>query len=74
MKKIVIAGFSQGLVMASVCCNLSPDEMRERKKEAEELLPSTNVSHGWEIELDAKEYTPERCHDIEGFWHYFASC
>lgn len=73
-KNIRITILRQGLVQLQICCNLSPEEMAKRKKEAEELLPFTGTSHGWEIELKDEAYAPVPCSDDEGYWHYIAFC
>lgn len=74
VKKLVVASFAEGIVWSTLCCNLSPEEMRERKKEVEEQLPCTGTSHGWEIVLEGALAYTRPCEDIPGFWHYVVAC
>lgn len=62
------------LFAMQICCNLNPEEMRERKKEVEELLPCAGTRNGWKIELDDESVAPVKCSDDEGYWHYIAYC
>ena len=63
----------RGLAM-QICCNLSPDEMRERKKEVECLLPYSGTTIGWKIDLEHDYHQPVPCADIPGRWHYICLC
>lgn len=63
----------RGLAM-QICINLSPEEMKERKKEAEFLLPISGTSTGWVIDLEREENRPVPCADIPGRWHYICYC
>lgn len=74
-KNIRVTVLRQGLLNMQICCNLSPEEMAQRKKEVEELLPYAGTKNGWQIELDAgSEFAPVPCADDAGYWHYIAFC
>lgn len=70
----------EGLIHIQICCNLSPEEMRERKKEVEALLPFAGTTKGWHIILegdnpfDEESLLPVPCADDEGHWHYICLC
>lgn len=51
-------------------CNLSPDEMRQRKEEIIRLFLD-EWKFEWQIELDTEGETPTECSDLDGFWSYF---
>lgn len=74
MKDIKFEVLREHILSMQICCNLSPDEMRERKKEVEKLLPDSGTSNGWIIELDDERVAPVKCADNEGHWHYIAIC
>lgn len=73
-KNIRFMVLQESMTRLQICCNLSPEEMRERKKEAEELLPFAGTKLGWQVELDMKEIAPVPCADDEGHWHYICLC
>lgn len=51
-------------------CNLSPEEMRERREEIiREFLKQWEFEY--QIELDKEGETPTLCQDLNGFWSYF---
>lgn len=74
MKNIRFMILRESLLQMQICCNLSPKEMKERKKEVEELLPYAGTMGGWEIELEDKAFAPVPCADDAGHWHYIAFC
>lgn len=74
MKDVKFEVLREHIFSMQICCNLSPDEMRERKKEVEKLLPDSGTSNGWIIELDDERVAPVKCADNEGLWHYIAIC
>lgn len=74
MKNIRYTILRENLLQMQICCNLDPDEMKQRKKEVEELLPCARSMNGWQIELDDEQYAPVKCADDEGYWHYIAFC
>ena len=80
MKEIKIDQIVDRLLFLVICCNLSPEEMRERKKEVEALLPWSGTTMGWNImlendpNLEGFPTAPEPCDTIEGNWHYTVMC
>lgn len=62
-----------GLTM-QICINLSPEEMEERKKEVESLLPYSGTTMGWQVDLEHDYHKPVPCSDIPGRWHYICLC
>ena len=76
MKNIRITILREGALQLQICCNLSPEEMKKRKKEAERLLPYSGTRLGWQIELEPEDESlaPVPCADDEGYWHYIAMC
>lgn len=73
-KNIRFMVIRENLLQLQICCNLSPEEMRERKKEVEELLPFAGTKLGWQVELENKEFAPVACAEDEGHWHYICFC
>ena len=70
---------SENIFQLQICCNLSPEEMKERKKEVENRLPFAGTTSGWVIQLedDAEidiQIAPVKCDSKEGYWHYVAFC
>lgn len=79
MKEIRIEQIQDRLLTLIVCCNLSPEEMSERKEEVERLLPPSGTTMGWKIILDDGDVpevsmAPVPCDTIKGNWHYIAMC
>ena len=74
MKNIRITVLREGFLQLQICCNLSPEEMKERKKEVENLLPYSGTKAGWQVELENEAFAPVRCADDDGYWHYIAFC
>lgn len=67
-KAIIVMTIRERLLSMQICCNLAPEEMKEREQEVFNLLPppgtcTTTWSVNWDIE-------PVRCAEQEGFWHY----
>lgn len=81
MKEIEIEVLRVNLLGIQFCCNLSPEEMKERKEEAEKKLPYIPDFLGsrFYIQLDGEELcgvdlSPVPCDSKEGHWHYLAFC
>nr|DAN97948.1 MAG TPA: hypothetical protein [Caudoviricetes sp.] len=80
MKVIEIEVLRVNLLGIQFCCNLSPDEMKDRKEEAENMLPYIPEFLGsrLEIQLEGKifgiDLSPVPCNGKEGNWHYLAVC
>ena len=83
MKELRIDQIQDRLLTLIVCCNLSPEEMRERKAEVMSKLPPCGTSMGWEIVIDDTQFpkiakqvpiAPVPCDTIEGNWHYVVMC
>ncbi len=74
MKTIRYQILRQGFIQMQICCNLSPEEMKERKHELEEMLPEAGTFNGWQIELEDEEFKPVKCADDPNYWHYIAFC
>ncbi|MBE6546326.1 MAG: hypothetical protein E7668_02650 [Ruminococcaceae bacterium] len=62
------------LLQLQICCNLSPEEMKDRKKEVEKLLPFAGTRLGWQIELEREGFAPVPCADDKEYWHYVCFC
>ncbi|MCH5316300.1 MAG: hypothetical protein J1E81_10325 [Eubacterium sp.] len=53
-------------------CNLSPEEMRERKEEIiRNFLDKWEFE--WDISLDKEGETPVQCASLNDFWSYFVT-
>ncbi len=67
-KEIFVMKIKENLLCMQICCNLSPEEMKEREKEVFQLLPPPGtVMTSWSVNWDI---APVRCAHQEGFWHY----
>ena len=67
-KAIIVMTLQESLLCMQICCNLSPEEMKERETEVFNLLPSPGtVRTSWSVNWDI---APVRCAAQEGFWHY----
>ena len=75
MKEIKFQILREGLLQLQVCCNLSPEEMKERQKEFESLMPPSGTRIGWVLDWkEAGEFAPVKCGELDGFWHYILWC
>ena len=73
-KNIRFMVLQESILRMQICCNLSPEEMKERKKEVEALLPFAGTRRGLEVDLETEELAPVPCADDEGHWHYICRC
>lgn len=65
--KIVIPDVGFGL---RVLCNLSPEELKKRKKEViKNFLNNLNLEIDFALDGDSESPTPSR--DLSGYWSYF---
>lgn len=55
-----------------VLCNLSPEELKERKKEVIENFLE-NLKFDIEFVLEGEGKTPTQSQDVLGFWSYFVT-
>lgn len=70
-KQIKIVTGNTGFGMR-VLCNLSPEELKVRKKEViEDFLENLNFEV--DFALDGEGQTPIPCRDLSGFWSYFVN-
>ena len=75
MKEIKFKILRENLLQLQVCCNLSPEEMKERQEEFEALMPFSWTVHGWKLDWkEAGEFAPVKCAESDGFWHYILWC
>jgi len=74
-KKIEFTILKENMLQLQVCCNLSPEEMKERQEEFEALMPFSGTRLGWRLDWnEAEEYAPVKCGELDGFWHYILWC
>lgn len=67
--KIVIPEVGFGL---RVLCNLSPEELKERKKEViKNFLKTLNLEVVFVLDEDSK--APMQSRDLSGYWSYFVN-
>lgn len=67
-KAIFVMKIKENLLYMQICCNLAPEEMREREKEVFALLPHPGtVTASWSVSWDIQ---PVKCAHQEGYWHY----
>lgn len=80
MKEIKLEVLRVNLLGIQFCCNLSPDEMKDRKEEAENMLPYIPEFLGSRLEIELEgtmfgiDLSPVPCDNKEGHWHYLAFC
>lgn len=65
--KIVTGDYGFGM---RVLCNLSPEEMKERKKEVIENFLE-NLNFEVDFKLDEVGTEPHQSQDLSGYWSYF---
>ena len=80
MKEIEIEVLRVNLLGIQFCCNLSPEEMKERKEVAEKKLPYIPDFLGSRLKIQLEDtlfgvdLSPVPCDSKEGYWHYLAFC
>ena len=61
----------ENLLFMQICCNLAPEEMKEREGEVIGLIPPAGTQLGWSVKWDVD---PVQCAEMEGYWHYMLEC